>query len=143
MLSEESLSDIWEQSMAALSQRHRKKSIQTKIIHAPLLGRAQSLTEIEAHKIIGREVEAIVVRMEPLDRLLDPIVQAALIGHHPAIASFLPMTEESIFNNYVPTLDKKCKDSLTAVFKIVGGLMNIAFDGATFLSKSKVSFQPM
>lgn len=100
LLSEESLSDVRAGQMLALSKRQAKKTFQPKIVCSPLLGRAQVLTEAEAHKIIGREVEAVIARMEPLDRLLDPIVQAALIGHHPAITSFLPLTEECIFNRY-------------------------------------------
>lgn len=139
-MADDSLSDMRQRSMSDLSKRTLAKNVQTKIVLPAFSGRIQRMNEYEAMKIIGREVEAIVARMEPLSRLIDPIVQAAMIGANPAIATFLPSTEETIFNQYIPRMDERTTSDLTALLKTIPGMMTVAFDGATFTSKSKVRF---
>lgn len=88
---DENLQDIRRERMSEISKRHLSKEYQTKIVRP--FGRIQRLSKHDARKIIGREVEVLVSRMEPLTRLLDPIVQSALIANNPAIISFLPLTK--------------------------------------------------
>ena len=99
------------------------------------------MNQAEADKIIKAEVKAILARGEPLDRLLDDYVRAALFHRHPGFVrgNFLPHHVFAIYDKYVTEIDRECTLELEAHMKRLPGQINIALDGATVNNKQKVS----
>ena len=125
--------------MSATSRRHLSKTRQSKVVRGPFDGVPQVLTSLQADTILSREVEAVVVRKESLERMTDPFVQSAMMSNNPGLRHHLPTNVRSIYNKYVVSLDFKTTAEVIDVFKAVPGLVTVAFDGATFHGKSKAS----
>ena len=99
----------------------------------------QLLTPDEADNVYSREVEAVVAWKEPLKRLINPFVQAAMVSRNPGLSRHLLTNERSIYNKYAVPLDHKATAEMTEIFKCVPGLVTVAFDGAAFNGKLKVN----
>ena len=70
---------------------------------------------------------------EPMSRLLNDYVKAALIEHCPGIEKFYPHDECTIIDTYMREIDKEChkhKELQNYIAKLQGHI-NIAMDGAT------------
>lgn len=98
------------------------------------------MTEEEAYARITSEVEAVVARGEPLSRLTDQYVVAALLSHKPAIKKWLPEDEKTIYNNFVVPIDVRTSTELTKYMACIPGDINIAFDGVTVNHKQKILY---
>ena len=100
------------------------------------------MTQAEADKIIKAEVKATLARGEPIDRLLDDHVRAALFHRHPGFVrgNFLPRCYHTIYDKYVTDIDRESMLELGDYLKRLPGNINIAMDGATVNSKQKVCF---
>ena len=73
--------------------RHIKRTRQSSLVRTSHEGRVELLSAAEAHKIILRQVEAMIARGEPLSSLLDEYVQAALL---PLLGIILPLVHTSL-----------------------------------------------
>jgi len=130
-----SISSISSMSLITTASNARPKK-QYAIDSNSMLG--PTLTEAAAEKIILAEVKAMVARGEPVNRLLDPYVRAAIIARNPAIAHFLPRDVETIFSNYVVPIDQSALEEMKDFIKRLPGFVNISLDGATINGKQKV-----
>ena len=70
------------------------------------------MTRAAADKIIIAEMKAIIVRGEPISRILDDHVRAAILHRHPAIAIYLPHDAETVYNKYVVPIDMEATKEL-------------------------------
>ena len=92
-----------------------------------------------ADKIIIAEMKAIIVRGEPISRILvDDHVRAAILHRHPAIAIYLPHDAETVYNKYVVPIDMEATKELQKKIVNLHGCINISMDGATINGKQKV-----
>jgi hypothetical protein len=98
-----------------------------------------AMKQTDADKIIVAEVKAIMARGEPLERLLDDHVRAALYHRHPGIASFLPYHAHTIYNKYVVEIDQLALKEIQGFIQKCFGMITIAIDGAQVLHSNKVS----
>ena len=123
---------------SATNQAPRRTRTQQTITSDRMFGK--TMNKAEADKIIMAEVRAIVARGEPLSRLLDPYVKAALCARHPALVqgNFIPRDRETIYNNYVVPVDKQAYEELESYIAKLPGQINISMDGAQVNSKQKV-----
>ena len=96
------------------------------------------MTTQVANGIITTEVKAMLVRGEPLVRMCDPYVRAAMLTSNPAIGMFLPRDHSTIYNKFVLPIDMSASNELDAFMTKLPGLVNIAMDGATINGCSKV-----
>ncbi len=124
--------------MAEMSKRSQAKTHQSKIVRPTSDGRVVRMNEYKAHKVIARKVVSTVARRESLERLIDPIVQAGMLANFPAIGKWLPSDARTVYNEHVPKLDQDTFKEMVDIFKMIPGLLNVGFDGATFNRKSKV-----
>ena len=97
------------------------------------------IDKVEAGKIIKRKARSMLVRGEPLDRLLCNYVQAKIIGDFPAIVRHVPNDKETIYNNYSIPIDLESLTELQGFITRLPGLINISMDGNNVNGKQKAS----
>ena len=86
------------------------------------------------------DVETIVVRYDPLERLYDPFSLAALLIKYPGIGHLVPRTAETVYKEFVEEIDRKSTSYLIHLMKAQPDLMSVACDGVTVGRKSKNLF---
>ena len=96
------------------------------------------MTTQVANSIITAEVKAMLVRGEPLVRMCDPYVRAAMLTSNPVIGMFLPQDHSTIYNKFVLPIDMSASNELDAFMTKLPDLVNITMDGATINGRSKV-----
>ena len=101
------------------------------------------MNEADAEKIIIAEVKAMLVRRDPLTRLLDDYVRAAIMERNPGIHKYLSNCYNTIYTKYVIPIYEESKKELTSFIAKLPGCINVAMDGATVNSKQKVSTSQM
>ena len=97
------------------------------------------MTEERATKVIKANLEAIVYRFEPPNRLDDPFVRAALILANPGIEQWLKQDVTS----YYPLIEEIDTDTSVQIvdqFDRILGLMTLAVDGVTVNGKSHLLY---
>ena len=77
-------------------------------------------------------------RHEPLMCLLDPRVIAVLTLWHPPMKSFLPQKYDTIYSNYVVTINIAITSELVKYVRLLPGMVTVLFDGVAVNWKSKV-----
>ena len=109
-------------------------------INSSVGGLGPGMEKASAHKAIKAEVRAMLARNEPMSRLLDDYVKAAIIQRCPGIDKFYPSDERTIIDTYVREIDRECHEEFLQnyIAKLPGNI-NIAMDGATINGKQKVS----
>ena len=108
-------------------------------INSSVGGLGPGMEKASAHKAIKAEVRAMLARNEPMSRLLDDYVKAAIIQRCPGIDKFYPSDERTIIDTYVREIDRECHEELQNYIAKLPGNINIAMDGATINGKQKVS----
>jgi hypothetical protein len=93
------------------------------------------MTKKEADVIFKSEMEAVVYRFEPYNRLLCPMVRAALINRFPGIAFHYPESRDLLWV-IVLDIDKDISEQCTKHLRDTAGLATVACDGVTILGKS-------
>ncbi len=84
------------------------------------------------------KAEAVLYRHEPLKRLLDPMVIAALTLQNPPMKSFLPQNDDTIYTRYVLPIDIATTSELVKYVGLLPGMVTLLFGGVTVNRKSKV-----
>ena len=135
----ESLSSIRKSSLFKASEApYLKKLKQTTLMRNTEDGMITKMPVDEMERVYKAEVEAVLYRHEPLERLLDPMVIAALTIRHPPMKSFMPQHRNTIYNKYVVPIDMATTNELVRYFGILPGMVTVSFDGVTVNRKSKV-----
>ncbi len=96
------------------------------------------MTLAETERVYKAEVEAVLYRHEPLDRLIDPMVIAALTLRHPPMKSFVPQNTATVYSKYVVPMDIATTSELVDYFGLLPGMATVSFDSVTVNRKSKV-----
>jgi hypothetical protein len=73
-----------------------------------------------------------------MDRLIDPMVIAALTLRQPPMKSFVPQNTATIYSKYVVPIDIATTSELVDYFGVLPGMAAVLFDGVTVNRKSKV-----
>lgn len=102
-------------------------------------GLGPGITKVEAEEILEAEVKAVLHHRECISRFSDPYVQAALVKRNPGIEKFIPTDESTLFENYAVPIDRDATGEMDKYIAKLPGDINISMDGATLLSKQKVS----
>ena len=134
----ESLSSIHKSSVFKAFERYPKRLKQTTLIRNTDECMITKMSVVEMERVYKAEVEAVLFRHEPLERLLDPMVIAALTIRHPPMKSFMPQNRHTIYNKYVVPIDMATTTELVRYFGILPGMVTVSFDGVTVNRKSKV-----
>ena len=110
----------------------------------------KSYTKTDYENVLTREIEVVLARFEPINRLYDPIFQNKLVQEHSKhILQYLPVTVTGLIEKYVQPIDTRTKQRLVGNLKAMGGNASIEVDGVTAkgrsyllytLSKGKHSF---
>ena len=74
-------------------------------------------------------MNAAIARGEPPDRLLNNYVQVALLEHHPAIGKRLPNHVETLYNQFVITVDLSLQEAMENFVKKLPGMIKSAWMG--------------
>lgn len=115
-----------------------KRLKQTTLIRNTEDGKVTMMSIGEMSRVYSAEVEAVLYRHEPLTRLLDPMVIAALTLRHPPMKSFIPQNCDTIYTNYVLPIDIATTSELVKYVGLLPGMVTVSFDGVTANRKSKV-----
>ncbi len=135
----ETLSAIPKSYLFKCSETYPKRLKQTSLIRTTKDGMITKLPVDEMERVYKAEVEAMLYRQEPLERLLDLMVIAALTLWHPAMKSFIPQHCTTIYNQYVVVpIDIATTNELVKYFVLLPGMATVSFDGVTVNRKSKV-----
>ena len=134
----ESLSSIQKSAAAASDGSYPKRMKQSSLIRATENGQITTMTLAEMERVYKAEVEAVLYRHEPLDRLIDPMVIAALTLRHPPMKSFVPQNTATIYSKYVVPIDIATTSELVDYFGLLPGMATVLFDSVTVNRKSKV-----
>ena len=73
---------------------------------------------------------------KPLERLLDPMVIAALTLRDTPMKAFIPQHRITIYNKYVVPIDIATTSELVKYFSLLPGMVTVSFDGVTVNRKS-------
>ena len=87
--------------------------------------------ETSARMAIKMEVECVLARFEPLNRLLDYWWQRSFIQRHPGMVQWLPQDHAEIMEKYVGPIDTEQAALVTENFNEIPGQPGLAVDGAT------------
>ena len=120
-----------------MSERARKRQKQDSIVAPSSKGKVTITTREEIHHMLKADVETILVRYEPLERLYDPFSLAALLIKYPDIGHLVPRTAETVYREFFEEIDRKSTSQLIHLMKAQPGLMSVACDGVTVGQKSK------
>jgi hypothetical protein len=134
----ESLSSIQKLAAAASDGSYPKRMKQSSLIRATENGQITTMTLAEMERVYKAEVEAVLYRHEPLDRLIDPMVIAALTLCNPPLKSFVPQNTATIYLKYVVPIDIATTSELVDYFGLLPGMATMLFDRVTVNSNSKV-----
>ena len=97
------------------------------------------MTRERVNVIITVEVKAMLARGEPPVHLLDDYVRTSMITVSPAIGMFLQRSVETVFDNYVVSIDANVFKEMKRFIVKLPGLINVAMDGDTGIGKQKVN----
>ena len=137
----ETLSGIRRQALDDINPRAKKRTKQSSMkSSSDMDGRVVSMTQKQADRIIRAEVEAMLSRGEPMERMLDPFVRAAFIVRAPAIGAFLPNNADTLYNKFVTIIDMETTLELTKMFNLIPGMLGVAFDGVTANKQCKTLY---
>ena len=92
----------------------------------------------EMSRVYLTEVEAVLYGHEPLIRLLDPMVIAALTLRHPPTKLFIPQNYDTIYTSYILLINIATTSELVKYVGLLPGMVTVSFDGVTVNRKSKV-----
>lgn len=115
-----------------------KRLKQTTLIRNTEDGKVTMMSIGEMSRVYSAKVEAVLYRHEPLTRLLDPMVIAALTLRHPPMKSFIPQNCDTIYTNYVLPIDIATTSELVKYVGLLPGMVTVSFDGVTANRKSKL-----
>ena len=105
-----------------------------------MVGLGPGINNADARKVIMAEVKATVSRREPLTCLTNDYVRVGIIQRNPGIEKYLPLDENTIFDDYVVPLDKECQEEMVKFLSKLPGDINASKDGGTVNGKQKVNF---
>jgi hypothetical protein len=112
---------------------------QSLLIWATKNGMITTMPLAEMERVYKAEVEAVLYRHEPLDRLIDPMVIAtALTLWHFPMNSLVPQIIATIYSKYVVPINIATTSELVKYFGLLPGMATVSFDGVTVNRKSKV-----
>jgi hypothetical protein len=134
----EMLSSIRKSALFKCSETYPKRLKQTSLIRTTEEGMITKMPVDEMERVYKAEVEAVLYCQEPLERLLDPMVIAALTLRHPAMKSFIPQHRTTIYNKYVVPINIATTNELVKYFGLLPGMATVSFDGVMVNRKSKV-----
>lgn len=101
----------------------------------------QQLSEEESRNIIGRKVETVLARFEPVSRFDDPFcvheIMADFPGMHPSV---YPVDSDTIYMRHVLPIDKDTRKQLSTRFAKMPGHMSIGQDGVTINGNSNILY---
>ena len=134
----ESLSSVHKSSLFKASETYPKRMKQTTLIRNTEDGMITKMPVDEMERVYKAEVEDVLYCHEPLERLLDPMVIAALTIWHPPMNSFMSQSQHTIYSKYVAPIDVATTNELVRYFGILPGMVTMSFDGVTVNRQSKV-----
>jgi hypothetical protein len=93
-------------------------------------------------RIIRVNVESMLKRFEPLDRLQDQFVQEALAGTlgNRLILHYIPQTTETLYKQYVVPIDNDATAQIKAILAKTPGNATLAVDGVTVHGRSHLLY---
>ena len=116
----------------------KKRLKQTSLTCTTDDGKVTRMSIDEMKRVYTAKIETLLYHHEPLKRLLDPMVIAALTLRHPPMKSFLPQNDDTIYTSYVLPIDIATTSELVKYFGLLPGMVTVSFDGVTANRQSKV-----
>ena len=137
----ETLYSIRCQALDNINPRAKKRTTLSSLTsYVESNGQVVLMTQVQADRVIRLEVEKMLARGEPLDRMMDPWVTAAFLQCAPAIATHLPTSEDSLFQRYGPLIDMETTLELTKMFNLIPGMLGVASGTVTVSHKRQTLY---
>ena len=81
----------------------------------------------EVKRVYTAKVEAVLYPHEPITRLLDPMVIAALTLQHPPMKKFFPQDYDTIYTSYVLPIEIATTPEHVKYFGLLPGMVTVSF----------------